>query len=493
MLKCALSGQEPPEHPVISRLSGHVFERRLIEKHLETSDKCPFTGEPLTKNDLIDVQVNHLVRPRPAKATSIPSMINLFQNEWDAVMLESFALKEQLHTVRQELAHALYQQDAACRVIARLVKERDEARRQLATAQAQLATTLTIKEDAMDTESKGISEQVKQKMINLSKKLTAERKKRIIAPETATVEDIRQYAVLSSHPVHAASKPGILCLDIHPNQNLLLTGGVDRNVVLFSREEQRIISTLQGHTKKVSDVVFHPQQDLLLSASHDKTVRLWTPSGANKYDSQALRLHEGEVVGIALHPTGDYFVSASTDSSWAFTDIQDGRCLAQIKTDEPEPIQCVKFHPDGLILGTGTVADRIRVWDVKTMANVASFEGHKGKVTGISFSENGFYMASAGEDGTVKLWDLRKLKTIQTINLEGSCGCLAFDFSGKYLAVGGDDIRVFAVATDTLEQIVSLNDHTAPVTAVKWGQHCSFLASTSLDRTMKFYGSAKGE
>ena len=53
----------------------------------------------------------------------------------------------------------------------------------------------------------------------------------------------------------------------------------------------------------------------------------------------------------------------------------------------------MQFHPDGLILGTGTVGNRIRVWDVKTMANVASFDGHKGKVTDISFSENG-YVAS---------------------------------------------------------------------------------------------------
>src|SRR5262249_21502515 len=53
-------------------------------------------------------------------------------------------------------------------------------------------------------------------------------------------------------------------------------------------------------------------------------------------------------------------------------------------------IQCVQFHPDGLILGTGTAAHRIRVWDIKTMSNVASFEGHKGKVVDISFSENGW-------------------------------------------------------------------------------------------------------
>ena len=63
-------------------------------------------------------------------------MLATFHNEWDALMLETHQLKKDLHSVRQELSVSLYQHDAACRVIARLVKERDEARAALVNVQA---------------------------------------------------------------------------------------------------------------------------------------------------------------------------------------------------------------------------------------------------------------------------------------------------------------------------------------------------------------------
>jgi len=131
---CSLSG-EVPENPVLSK-TGYIFERRLVEKYLDNNGKCPHTGEAMTRDDLISIHdVNKVVKPRPIAATSIPGMLALFQNEWDASMLETFTLKQQLSSVRQELSHALYQHDAACRVIARLIKERDEARSQFSNFQ----------------------------------------------------------------------------------------------------------------------------------------------------------------------------------------------------------------------------------------------------------------------------------------------------------------------------------------------------------------------
>ena len=103
---CAVSGNAP-EHPVVSTKSGHLFEQSVIEKYIASTGKCPVTGEALGADDLLPLKVSSTVKPRPVAATSIPGMLTLFQNEWDALMLETFSLKQQLETVRQELGHAL--------------------------------------------------------------------------------------------------------------------------------------------------------------------------------------------------------------------------------------------------------------------------------------------------------------------------------------------------------------------------------------------------
>jgi pre-mRNA-processing factor 19 len=106
-----------PEEPVVSKKSGLLFERRLIEKVVQETGRCPITDEPLEKDDLLVVSTGNTIKPRPTPATSIPGLLSLLQNEWDATVLEAHQLRQALHAARQELSHALYQHDAATRVI----------------------------------------------------------------------------------------------------------------------------------------------------------------------------------------------------------------------------------------------------------------------------------------------------------------------------------------------------------------------------------------
>lgn len=119
---------EAPDEPVVSKKTGTVFEKRLIEKYIEGTGKDPITGDELDLEDLLPIKTARVVRPRPPTLTSIPALLSTFQNEWDALALETFKLRKELSQTREELANALYQHDAGVRVIARLVKERDEAR-----------------------------------------------------------------------------------------------------------------------------------------------------------------------------------------------------------------------------------------------------------------------------------------------------------------------------------------------------------------------------
>ena len=108
-LALTVSG-EVPQEPVVSRTTGHLYERRLIEKHLQETQvanaedgqgTCPITGEPMSRDkDLVALQgnfepnicqnsfnnfsmsnctVNKAVKPRSVNSSSIPGMLAMFQ------------------------------------------------------------------------------------------------------------------------------------------------------------------------------------------------------------------------------------------------------------------------------------------------------------------------------------------------------------------------------------------------------------------------------
>jgi pre-mRNA-processing factor 19 len=134
---CSISGMIA-EIPVLSKKTGHIYEKRLIEKHLNISNKCPVTGSDMSIEDLIEIKCESFTKPRSVQTSSIPGMFNDLQNEWEKIILETYNNKKQLEAAKQQLSHALYQYDAACRVISNLVRERDEAREELFNLKADI-------------------------------------------------------------------------------------------------------------------------------------------------------------------------------------------------------------------------------------------------------------------------------------------------------------------------------------------------------------------
>ncbi|XP_047337261.1 pre-mRNA-processing factor 19 homolog 1-like [Impatiens glandulifera] len=517
-MNCSITG-EVPEVPVVSKISGLLYEKRLIERHIIDYGKCPITGEPLSMDDIVPLKTGKIVKPRPMQAASIPGMLGMFQTEWDSLMLSNFALEQQLHTARQELSHALYQHDAACRVIARLKKERDEAREFLvqadrtmpmpASAEATVnAPGLTNGKRAPGDEDlgpagkkirAGISTSIIGELTDCNSALSQQRKKRQISPTLATADSIERYTQLNSHPLHKTSKPGILALDILSSKDIIATAGIDANAVIFDRPSGTVLSTLSGHSKKVTSVKFVSRADLVVTGSADKTVRVWKESEQGNYDCRhVLKDHTAEVQAVTVHATNSYFVTASLDNTWCFYDLSSGLCLTQVESPGSGGYTAASFHPDGLILGTGTSDASVKIWDVKSQTVAATFDGHVGAVTAISFSENGYFLATAAHDG-VKLWDLRKLRNFRTFSLYDEntpTQSVDFDHSGSYLAIAGADTRVYQVANvksewNCIKTFPDLSG-TGKATCVKFGDDGKYIAVGSMDRNLRIFGLPEG-
>ncbi|QRV76871.1 mRNA splicing factor [Ceratobasidium sp. AG-Ba] len=492
MFFCAISGEAPID-PVISTKSGHVYERRLITKYIAENGTDPLTGEKLEEGDLLAVKASpKSAPPRPPTLTSIPALLHTLQNEWDALMLETFALKQQYNSTRQELSHALYQGDAATRVVARLIRERDSARDALAKIQESMgmAPSAPNAEPAasdvdMATEEGGVlPADIAKEIAETQEKLTAARRKRKVAPTYISSAQVRTLKPKHTIPsLHSASTPGITSLavssvpspegsDNADEPSLFLTGGNDKIVQLYDRTAGRVLASLKGHTKKVTHVTFcetggESINRVLLSASADKTARVWShDSASGEYlPRHTVKLHKGELTGLAVHPTKTLFALASADQTYSIHSLSTFQTVfhSPILTDPPPAaFTSLAAHPDGQLLAMGNTAGIVQVFDIRAGSLAASLTGENSSgisINTLSFSENGYQLAAPSSPSSVAIWDLRKLRTSSSVKLSESfkINKVHYDLSSHYLTVAGSEgIRMFA--HKTFEELLSLSD-----------------------------------
>lgn len=55
----------------------------------------------------------------------------------------------------------------------------------------------------------------------------------------------------------------------------LVTGGNDKNATVFNKDTEQVVAILKGHTKKVTKVIYHSEEDTVITASPDTSIRIW--------------------------------------------------------------------------------------------------------------------------------------------------------------------------------------------------------------------------
>jgi WD40 repeat protein/serine/threonine protein kinase len=153
----------------------------------------------------------------------------------------------------------------------------------------------------------------------------------------------------------------------------------------------------------------------------------------------------------------------------------------------------VAFSPDGKRLASAGEDGSVKIWDVANGRDILSLKGHMGEVISVAFSPDGKRLASASYDRTVKLWDVDSGRPIQTLDgHKDNVRCVAFSPDGKWLASASDDETVILWDTSTGRDKRPLTGHGGLVFSVAWSPDGKNVASASADKTVKIWDAATG-
>ena len=156
--------------------------------------------------------------------------------------------------------------------------------------------------------------------------------------------------------------------------------------------------------------------------------------------------------------------------------------LAQVVFEHGSGVTSVVLSRDGTVLASGAVDGTVKLWDVGTHTNIATFEEHTGIIYSVSFSPNGVLLASGSEDGTVKLWSVETHTNIATFEGHASgAASVAFSPDGTTVASGAGEGIVKLWDMETHQNTATFGGHDASILEEgDWFTPVSFLSNTTL-------------
>ena len=408
-------------------------------------------------------------------------------------------MRQHLTQTRQELSNALYENDAAKRVVARLQRERDEARDALSKigvngagggggmsgGEAMQLDGQEMSEDLVKkveaTQEKYVSSfgfigfLVEASMLMTWARLSKTRRKRPVPEDWATTEDLEAFA-----PVQSTESQ---CSDVHSiamdsSEDLALFGGKGNFTSVYSISKKTILKQFETANGAVTDAAW-AGSDAITSTSTGH-IEIWDDAGSRIGEFQE---HSGAATALALHPSGDIAASVGADKRIVFYDLAQSTTALKIYTDSRMySLDCLEliltdfvaltaaqFHPDGHLFAAGGKDGQIKVYDTKTGANAANFD-EGAPIEALHFSENGTWLAVASKNSSVvSVWDLRKSNKVKEVDMGGPVSTLKWDYTGQFLAAAGPGgLTIQAYDKGKKEWSEPLRT-AVPASAVDWG------------------------